>query len=219
MRSRTIVFCFLCIVLVGACDLWPKRLESLANSIERNVSGEVSAWRVGENVVVINIANSPLYSEGRTELETAATGIAAQAITASEVPLESISVTFHEGEVSEETGKIREFVFLVKKNKAILQPLLSDDATGPLTLHEVQALFVSSDASLSEEREKCVLREIESRAHAAGDPETLDPATVEFLPVERWRHLDRFGKRLILAQVISTRAFFVCGESGEQGRE
>ena len=85
------------------------------------------------------------------------------------------------------------------------------DATGPLTLAEVRANLIDRmDTPLEEERRECVFREVEERARAAGDPETLDPATVEFLPVEGWHEVDPFGRRIVLAQVIVTKALFVC---------
>lgn len=216
VRLLTLLYSVLTAIMVSACDFWPDELGPLAESIEREVAGETTAWRVGGDVVVINVANSPLYRENSAELQAAATDIAAQAITFADVPLESVSVTFHEGDVSEEAEKLREFIFLVKDNRPVLQPLLDDAATGPLTLAEIQALFMDMDEPLSEKLEVCVSNEIEERARAAGDPETLDPATVEFLPVDEWHRLDIFGKRLVLAQVISTKAMFVCGRSGER---
>jgi len=87
------------------------------------------------------------------------------------------------------------------------------DATGPLTLAEVQSnFFVFMDEPLEGERKECVFREVEARARAAGDPETLDPATVELLPVDHWDRLDPDGKRIILTQAITTKAFFVCAD-------
>ena len=87
------------------------------------------------------------------------------------------------------------------------------DATGPLTLAEIQANFLAlMEEPLKGEQRECVLRVVEERARAAGDPETLDPTTVEFLPAEQWNQLDRFGRRMILAQAIITGAFFVCAE-------
>ena len=91
------------------------------------------------------------------------------------------------------------------------------DATGPLTLEEVQANFLNLiDEPLSEEKRECIYREIADRAHAAGDPEALNPATVELLPVGEWDRLDSDGKRLILTQAITTKAFFVCNRSGKR---
>ncbi len=87
----------------------------------------------------------------------------------------------------------------------------SFDATGPLTLAEVEANLLSRmDLELSEERRACVIREIEQRARLAGDPETLDPRTVELLPETGWKGAGAFGRRLVLAQAISTKALFVC---------
>ena len=91
------------------------------------------------------------------------------------------------------------------------------DAMGPLTLAEVQANFLSfMDEPLDDRQQECVFREVEGRARAAGDPETLDPATVEFLPADEWDRLDLSGKRIILTQAIVTKAFFVCNRSGGQ---
>ena len=78
------------------------------------MSGEAIAWRVGKDVVVVNVANSPLYHGSPEDLETTATGLAAQAIDYCEVPLESVAVTFHEEEISEEPGAMREYIFLVR---------------------------------------------------------------------------------------------------------
>lgn len=85
------------------------------------------------------------------------------------------------------------------------------DASGPLTMEELDANFLSHmDLELTEEQRACARREIEARAHAAGDPETLDPTTIELLPIDHWPTLDAFGRRLILAQVITTKAMIDC---------
>ncbi len=89
------------------------------------------------------------------------------------------------------------------------------DRTGPLTLEEVRANFLNRmDEDLLNARRECVLREITERAAAAGDPETLDPSAVDMLPAGEWGSLDAEGKRLILGQVITTKAFFECPRSG-----
>ena len=108
MRSGTLVLYALTAILISACGFWPEELEPLAASITREVSGEATAWRLGGDVVVINVANSPLYRKDSAELQTAATDIAAQAIAFAAVPLASVSVTFHEGDVSEEAEKMRD---------------------------------------------------------------------------------------------------------------
>ena len=84
------------------------------------------------------------------------------------------------------------------------------DATGPLSIAEVDANFISRMEVRDEAQRQCVLREVEQRAAAAGDPETLDPASVEFLPEAHWGELDAQDKRLILSQAIVTKAFFEC---------
>ena len=84
------------------------------------------------------------------------------------------------------------------------------DETGPLTVAEVEANFINRMEVRDEAQRECVLREVEQRAAAAGDPEMLDPATVEFLPESQWDSLDAQDKRLILSQAIVTKAFFEC---------
>ncbi len=85
------------------------------------------------------------------------------------------------------------------------------DATGPLTWEEVEANSVSRmELDMSAERRACLRREVDALALAAGDPETLDPATMEFLPEQGWAHLGAAGRRLILTQAIVTEALFDC---------
>jgi hypothetical protein len=67
-------------ISVSACDLWPKELGSLAESITQQVSGDTTAWLLGGDVVVIDVAGSPSYRILQSELEALATGIAEQAI-------------------------------------------------------------------------------------------------------------------------------------------
>lgn len=87
------------------------------------------------------------------------------------------------------------------------------DATGPLTLEEVEANFLSSmDLGLSPDRRACVLRELGERAKAAGDPETLESGQIEMIPEERWQDIGVFGRRLVLTQVITTKALYACPE-------
>ncbi len=85
------------------------------------------------------------------------------------------------------------------------------DATGPLTYAEAEANMLSRvDLDLDDEGWACVRQEVESRAQAAGDPETLDPENIELLSAKNWDALDPFGKRLILLQVIVSSAVTSC---------
>jgi hypothetical protein len=222
MRFRSFTQMFLAAILVSACDFWPRDLEPLAESITRQVSGETTAWLVAGDVLLINVANSPLYRATQSDLEALASDIAAQGIAYTAAPLESIAITFHEGEVSEDPDKMREYIFLVMENRPVLQPYLDVDATGPLTVDEVQAAIDRMDESydrlgksLAGAHRKCVLAEVEKRVRDAGDPETLDPASMEFLTAETWYGLDGFGKRLVLMQAIMTKALFVCAGTPE----
>ena len=210
-RLLSITLALLAAISVSACDLWPRDLKQFAQSISQQVSGETTAWLVAGDVMVINVASSPFYRGAQSELEALATEIAEQAIEISTAPLESIAITFYEVEVSEDPDKMREFIFLVMDNHPVLQPPLDVDATGPLTLAEVQNLFIDRlGESVTADRMDCVLKEVEKLARDAGDPEMLDPASVEFLSADTWSDLDAFGKRMILAQAITTSALFIC---------
>jgi len=200
-------------MLVGACDFWPRDLEPLAESISGQASGETTAWLVAGDVVVIDVAGSPFYRQDPAELETLATDIAEQTVAYISAPLESIAVTFHEGEISENAEKRRQFIFLVTENHPVLQPYIDVDVTGPLTDEELQAAVDRMGESVTGEQRSCVLGEVERRARTAGDPETVDPASVEFLPAGNWDDLDAFARRLFLAQAITTKALFVCASA------
>lgn len=211
MRFLSIMLGFLAAIFLSACDLWPQDLEALAESVSERVSGETTAWMVGGDVVVIDVAGSPLYRAAPLELETLATEIAEETIVFSPAPLESIAITFHEGAVSEDPDRMRQFIFLVMEGSPVLQPLLDANASGPLTVSEIRTFFIDEMGdSLTGEQRECLLEEVEKLARNAGDPETLDPASVEFLSAETWSQLDAFGRRLILAQSLTTKAIFVC---------
>jgi hypothetical protein len=90
------------------------------------------------------------------------------------------------------------------------------DTKGPLTLAEVKTnLMDQTGKPFQEMRRECIDREIEKRAQAAGDPETLDPATIELLASEHWKSVGAFGRRLLLAQAILTKALFVCAQEND----
>lgn len=215
MRIPSITFALLAVLLLSACDFWPRELKPLAESITQQVSGETTIWLVARDVVIIDVAGSPLYRTTRPELETVATDMAEQAITFTSSPLESIAITFHESGVSDDPEKMQEFIFLVMENRPVLQPNIDTDATGPLTPEEVHAAIDRLGTSLTENQKSCVLGEVQKLADVAGNPETLDPASVEFLSAttaETWSALDTFGKRIILSQAIISKALFVCVE-------
>ncbi|MEJ2384762.1 MAG: hypothetical protein P8Y54_10240 [Xanthomonadales bacterium] len=210
LRRLSVPLMVLVASLVSACDFWPRDLESLAESISREVPGEVTAWLIAGDGIVIDVANSPLDLSAQSELETRATVIAERAIADIDAPLEFITVTFHAGDLSDDPAKMREFIFLVMEHRPVLQPNLDVDATGPLTPDEVQAAIERLGDSVNAERRACALAEATKRAQLAGDPETLDPANVDMMPAGAWNTLDAFGKRIFLAQALVTEALFVC---------
>ena len=84
--------------------------------------------------------------------------------------------------------------------------------TGPLTMEELQINFPSElRAQLSTAQQDCILTKVEELIAAAGDPATLNPADVNFLPTDRtWDDLTQFGRRSILAQAVISHAAVLC---------
>jgi hypothetical protein len=212
MRLFSVRLLLLLPILVGACDFLPKELGPLADSISQQVSGETTVWLMGGDVVVIDVAGSPLYQATQSELEAQASKIAEQAIGFTEARLESILITFYEDGVTDGPEKTREFFFLVVENRPVLQPYFDVDAAGPLTPGEIQAAMDRQGDKYSENQRECIREELERLAHDAGDPELLDPATVKFLTDESWNELDAFGKRLFLSVALETEALFACAQ-------
>ena len=109
---------------------------------------------------------------------------------------------------------MHEFIFLVREAQPVLLPPMDFQATGPLTLTEIEQNYLSlREKPIPAARRDCVIREIKTRARAAGDPETLDPATVDLLPGEHWYLLDPPDRRILLMQAITTGASFACIQS------
>ena len=210
MRFFSVKLLLLSTILVGACDLLLSELGPLADSVSQQVSGETTAWLMGGDVFVIEVAGSPLYQATQPELEAQATRIAEQAIEFTASRLESIIITFYEAEVTDAEEQMREFFFLVMENRPVLQPDLDVDATGPLTPGEIEAAMDRLGEKLPENQRECVREELVRRAHDAGDPELLDPANVSFLTAETWNTLDAFSKRLFLSAALETEAMFAC---------
>ena len=105
------------------------------------------------------------------------------------------------------------------------------DATGPLTLDEVDANFLSHmDNEMSDRELACVRRQIADDAGAAGDPAYLDADSVAKLQDEAWgdvgQHIrgtaldplagdgwdsmEPFERRIVLAQILTIRARGIC---------
>lgn len=95
MRLLAIALLSLVASLFGACHFWPENLMPLAESIAKQVSGEATAWLAAGNIVLIDVARSPVYRAPRSELETLATETAEQAIEYVDAALESIAISFH----------------------------------------------------------------------------------------------------------------------------
>jgi len=104
INMRNTIQLIFIIVLIGAlssCALWPKELKPLAKSISQQTGGEATAWLLGGDVVVIDVANSPLYQETERDLEYIVNGIAEQAAQFPSTPIVSMAITFHEKSISE----------------------------------------------------------------------------------------------------------------------
>jgi transposase InsO family protein len=89
----------------------------LADSISDRVAGETKAWRIGGDVVVITLANSPPCLQAPDQPEAVAIGLAPQAIDCCESPIGSIAVTLHEKEIFDHLGTAREYLFPVRDGR------------------------------------------------------------------------------------------------------
>lgn len=211
MKNSPVRRCSILIVLLlTGCDFWPKPLDSLATSIARQVSGETTAFLMGGDVVVIDVTGSPRFQDPLEELEALASELATQAQAAAGRPLESIIVTFQPGPDAPQPVRERDFIFVVQEGRPVLQPAFDVDATGPMTAEELDQAVGRIGDGLTPTQRACVAERLEASATAAGDPERLDPETVEFLSADTWAPLDPFGKRLILVQALATEAVFQC---------
>lgn len=96
------------------------------------------------------------------------------------------------------------------KEKPFFQ--VDPNATGPLTLSELQIHIPSKIAdTLTAGRRACYIAEVGRLAAEAGDPQKADPVRLGYMPDKRdWNKLDRFSRRLILAQAILSRAIVNC---------
>lgn len=90
------------------------------------------------------------------------------------------------------------------------QPSPFEVNNGALTNDEIHYFASNIRDSLGEDVAKCLSQEAIILASKIGDPEILDPTTVELLPVDQWSELNKFGKRLILTQVIFNQSIPLC---------
>ncbi|MEO0449275.1 MAG: hypothetical protein AAFZ74_03020 [Pseudomonadota bacterium] len=89
---------------------------------------------------------------------------------------------------------------------------IDKNASGPLSMPELQVNIPQElDDLYTESMRTCFLATVEDLASSAGDPETLDPSTVTFLPTDgSWQELTKFHKRNLLAQSIISEAGVLC---------
>lgn len=92
------------------------------------------------------------------------------------------------------------------------------DADGELTEAELNYFLadLQEATNISDTVDECIKGQAERRAGIAGDPETLDPATLS-LPEGDWVALEKSDKRLILAQFVVTDASVFCTTGREMG--
>lgn len=89
---------------------------------------------------------------------------------------------------------------------------IDKNASGPLTMPELQVNVPQElDAQYTESMRTCFQATVEDLASSAGDPESLDPSSVTFLPTDgSWQELTKFHKRNLLAQAIISEAGVLC---------
>lgn len=91
-----------------------------------------------------------------------------------------------------------------------INPNPFDNSSGPLTRDEIQHFASNMHESLGDELADCIIEEATVRASSIGDPEMLDPNSVDLLPADHWTELDKSDKRVILAQVVFSQAGIQC---------
>ena len=86
------------------------------------------------------------------------------------------------------------------------------NAVGPLTMAELKLNIPAEiDQQLTDEQRICFVNEVERQIAEAGDPATLDPADVNFLPTDgSWEELEPGFKRTLLAQVVISNIIHFC---------
>lgn len=204
-------------ILLGGCDFWPRELDTLAESIGRQSAGEVNAWLLGGDFVVIDVARSPLSRQPRTALAAVAADFAGQAVAAVPAPLESVVVTFQLDGIGDAENPQQEFLFLLIDGRPVLQTLPDADAAGPLGASEIRAAADRLGDGVSAEQRRCLLDEAQDRADRLGDPELATVEKLEAvasLPAGTLRVLDPVSRRLLLAQAVASEALFHCLHPG-----
>ena len=85
-------------------------------------------------------------------------------------------------------------------------------ARGPLTMEELKFRIPESVGRYLDDNGKaCYRGNVAKLAEQAGDPETLDPQAFDGLgTTPEWQALNRYNKRIILAQAITSRAIHGC---------
>jgi|GEM_PF-1943705 len=106
------------------------------------------------------------------------------------------------------------FVFLLSSCdlslKELIEPSPFEANIGSLSSDEIQFFASKMRESLGDDIADCMIKEASFRASQLGDPETLDPTTVELLPADGWDDLDKPSKRLILTQVVFNQTLKPC---------
>lgn len=89
---------------------------------------------------------------------------------------------------------------------------IDKNAAGPLTMDELKFRIPESVGRYLDDNAKaCYRGNVAALAEQAGDPETLDPKAFDGLGLTpEWQNLNRFNKRVILAQAITSRAIHGC---------
>lgn len=210
MRLLPVTLGLLMAFVLSACDWWPKELKPVAESISKQVNGEATVWLMGGDALVVYIENSQSHQGAQPALQAVASEIAELALASVSTPLESIIITFYAAKVGDAKGEMGEFIYLVQEGSAVLQPGINTSATGPLTSEEIKTFLKRLGDSVTDDQKACAQVESVKRANDAGDPDTLDPDRLDYLPSSSWHVLDSYMKRIILTQAITTDAMFAC---------
>jgi len=81
--------------------------------------------------------------------------------------------------------------------------------SGPLTNDEIQHFASKMKESTGDEVAACLSKEAAARASKLGDPEMLDPTTVD-ISADHWIAIDKYSKRFLLAYEVVMEAIPIC---------
>ncbi len=113
LQPFLVLMVILVILGLGACGWFPEKLHALEKSLVDQGLGDAEAWRVGKDVVVVDLAHSPVFRFSPTDINATGLDIAVQALEHVDRPVSSLSITFHEAESTDDPGTMHQLIYVV----------------------------------------------------------------------------------------------------------